>query len=275
MLMKTKPSPWKRALLWLLAAALLLWLLLTNLVLTVTPVEIVDPRLPQAFDGLRIALAADLHNHPWGSRLTGLLRQQQPDLIAVCGDLIDSARTHTDTALAFVREAAAIAPVYYVTGNHEAWARQKAPSFLADLAQAGAQVLTDEWVTLENAGQTLRIAGLRDPAYGGSTSAALRHVLTDAPYTILLSHRPELFEQYVLHGAELVLAGHAHGGQFRLPWLGGLIAPDQGLLPRWTAGVYRRGNTAMVVSRGLGNSVIPLRIGNPPELVVVTLRCGS
>ena len=86
---------------------------------------------------------------------------------------------------------------------------------------------------------------------------------------------PELFEQYVLYGAELVLAGHAHGGQFRLPWLGGLIAPDQGLLPRWTAGVYRQENTAMVVSRGLGNSVMPLRIGNPPELVVVTLRCRS
>lgn len=273
--MKTVPRPWKRTLLCLLAAALFLWLLLTNIVLTVTPVEIADPSLPKAFDGFRIALVADLHNHPWGSRLTDLLRQQQPDLIAICGDLIDSAHTNTATALAFVREAAAIAPVYYVTGNHEAWAKQKAPSFLADLAQAGAHVLTDEWVTLGVEGEQLRIAGLRDPASGGSTSAALRHVLTDAPYTILLSHRPELFEQYVLYGAELVLAGHAHGGQFRLPWLGGLIAPDQGLLPRWTAGVYRQENTAMVVSRGLGNSVIPLRIGNPPELVVVTLRCRS
>ena len=90
-------------------------------------------------------------------------------------------------------------------------------------------------------------------------------------YTLLLSHRPELFDVYSGCGVDLVLAGHAHGGQFRLPLVGGLIAPNQGLFPRYDAGLYTSGSTSMVVSRGLGNSVIPLRFNNRPEVVLVEL----
>lgn len=247
-----------------------------NCFLTTTHYTVEVPGLPAAFEGFRIALVADLHNHPWGSRLTGAISREQPDLIAVTGDLIDSKRTQTDVALAFIRDAAALAPVYYVTGNHEAWAQEKASGLLPALEAEGVQVLSDAWVTLEKQGESLRIAGVQDPAFRGSASmkAALRYVLEDAPCTILLSHRPEWLDAYVRNGAELVLTGHAHGGQFRLPWLGGLIAPDQGLLPELTEGVHRQGDTVMVISRGLGNSVIPLRLFNPPELVVVTLTAG-
>ncbi|WP_455769208.1 metallophosphoesterase [Marinilactibacillus psychrotolerans] len=90
-------------------------------------------------------------------------------------------------------------------------------------------------------------------------------------FKVLLSHRPELFETYAAHGFDLVFSGHAHGGQFRLPFIGGLIAPNQGLFPEYTAGIYSKKQTRMIVSRGLGNSVIPIRINNRPELVIVTL----
>lgn len=267
-----------RHLLWLLCAIAALWLLWGNLRFQTTRITLPASRLPAAFDGYTIALVADLHNHPWGDRLTDAIRRENPDLIALCGDLIDSFRTNTDTAAAFAKEAVKIAPVYYVTGNHEACAAQT-PALLRALEEAGVTVLNDAWQTLSRGGETIRIAGVRDPAYRGgrqaATEAALRYVLEGDAYTILLSHRPELLALYAAHGADLVLTGHAHGGQVRLPWLGGLVAPDQGLFPRYTEGVYRQEQTAMVVSRGLGNSVIPIRVNNPPELVIVTLECAE
>ena len=90
-------------------------------------------------------------------------------------------------------------------------------------------------------------------------------------FTLLLSHRPELFDIYVEEKVNLVLTGHAHGGQFRLPWAGGLVAPEQGLFPKYDAGLFTEADTQMIVSRGIGNSIIPLRINNPPEIVVVQL----
>jgi predicted MPP superfamily phosphohydrolase len=91
-------------------------------------------------------------------------------------------------------------------------------------------------------------------------------------YTVLLSHRPELFDVYVQNGVDLVLSGHAHGGQFRVPFLGGLVAPNQGLFPQYDGGVYKSGKTTMIVSRGIGNSAFPFRINNRPELVIVELK---
>lgn len=91
-------------------------------------------------------------------------------------------------------------------------------------------------------------------------------------YTVLLSHHPELFELYAESGYNLVFCGHAHGGQIRLPFIGGIISPNQGLFPKYTAGIYRKGDTKMVVSRGLGNSAFPLRINNFPEIVKITLE---
>ncbi|MBQ6936698.1 MAG: metallophosphoesterase, partial [Clostridia bacterium] len=92
-------------------------------------------------------------------------------------------------------------------------------------------------------------------------------------FSILLSHHPELFPEYSSTNVDLVFSGHAHGGQFRLPFIGGIIAPEQGLFPEFDAGVFNENNTTMVVSRGLGNSIIPVRINNSPEVVVVTIEC--
>ena len=181
-----------------------------------------------------------------------------------------------------MQESVRIAPTYYVTGNHEA-ASPQYDTLKAGLEEARVIVLEDEAVSLERNGETITLLGLGDPDFTvngdmfGETSAMVSTKLKnlddgEGGYTILLSHRPELFETYVNCGTDLVFAGHAHGGQFRLPFIGGLVAPNQGLFPQYDAGLYTDGSTSMVVSRGIGNSIIPFRINNRPEIVLVELN---
>ena len=184
-------------------------------------------------------------------------------------------------ALDFAKEAVKIAPVYYVTGNHEASLSQY-DELKIELKTIGVIVLEDEAVQLKHDTEEITLIGLSDPDFTikgdifgevpAMVSTKLNNLADDEnSYTILLSHRPELFESYVHCNIDLVLSGHAHGGQFRLPFIGGLIAPNQGLFPQYDAGLYTSGSTNMIVSRGLGNSIIPIRFNNRPEVVVIEL----
>lgn len=263
-----------------LVLALLIWLLWANSSPAATQVTVASGALPEAFEGFKIAHVSDLHNAVFGrknEKLLSLIRAAKPDIIAITGDLIDSRHTDIDSALAFVEAAAEIAPVYYVTGNHES--RLDFDEIEPRLIAAGARVLRNEAEDIGRGGERIRLAGIDDPSFirtGGTAeerAAAELEQLGDGggTFTVLLAHRPELVEVYAEYGAGLVLSGHAHGGQVRLPLLGGLYAPGQGLLPEYDSGLYSLGETQMVVSRGLGNSVAPLRVNNRPELVVVTL----
>ena len=263
-----------------LVLALLIWLLWANSSPAATQVTVASGALPEAFEGFKIAHVSDLHNAVFGrknEKLLSLIRAAKPDIIAITGDLIDSRHTDIDSALAFVEAAAEIAPVYYVTGNHES--RLDFDEIEPRLIAAGARVLRNEAEDIGRGGERIRLAGIDDPSFirtGGTAeerAAAELEQLGDGggTFTVLLAHRPELVEGYAEYGAGLVLSGHAHGGQVRLPLLGGLYAPGQGLLPEYDSGLYSLGETQMVVSRGLGNSVAPLRVNNRPELVIVTL----
>lgn len=263
-----------------LVLALLIWLLWANSSPAATQVTVASGALPEAFEGFKIAHVSDLHNAVFGrknEKLLSLIRAAEPDIIAITGDLIDSRHTDIDSALAFVEAAAEIAPVYYVTGNHES--RLDFDEIEPRLITAGARVLRNEAEDIGRGGERIRLAGIDDPSFirtGGTAeerAAAELEQLGDGggTFTVLLAHRPELVEVYAEYGAGLVLSGHAHGGQVRLPLLGGLYAPGQGLLPEYDSGLYSLGETQMVVSRGLGNSVAPLRVNNRPELVIVTL----
>ncbi len=239
--------------------------------------------VPKAFDGFKILQISDLHNKEFGKNQSELMKytkKLQPDIIVVTGDLIDSHRTDIAVSMEYISQAVKLAPVYYVTGNHEK--RSELYTTLEkQLINAGVNLLDNRSILLERNQEVIVLAGMGDPyllprEYG--RDAILEDILSSvssevpAGFKILLSHRPELIDLYAKHGFDLVFSGHAHGGQFRLPGFGGVIAPDQGLFPKYTSGVIKKNQTSMYVSRGLGNSVIPVRIFNRPELVVVTLK---
>lgn len=285
--MKRQPTKKAKMILCTLTAllsVLIIWTIWGNTALTVNTITISNSRIPTSFSGFKIAQVSDLHNAEFGennARLLKLLSKNEPDIIVITGDLIDAQHTNIDIALNFVKEAIQIAPVYYVTGNHEASLSQY--DRLKDgLESVGVSVLDDRVVELERDGEKITLIGLSDPDFTvkgdvfGEVPAMIDTKLEkltnmENSYTILLSHRPELFESYVSSGIDLILCGHAHGGQFRLPFIGGLIAPNQGLFPKYDAGVFSDHNTHMVVSRGLGNSIIPFRFNNRPEIVLVEL----
>lgn len=264
---------------------LLIWTVWSNKALMVSTISISSSHIPAAFSGFRIAQVSDLHNSEFGKNNTELLKllsESRPDIIAITGDLIDANHTDVGIALGFAQESVRIAPTYYVTGNHEA-ASPQYDTLKAGLEEAGVIVLEDEAISLERGGETIALLGLADPDFmvkgdmfgevPAMVSTKLKNLIGDeSGYTILLSHRPELFETYVDGGIDLVFSGHVHGGQFRLPFIGGLVAPNQGLFPKYDAGLYTDGGTSMVVSRGIGNSIIPFRFNNRPEIVLVELN---
>ena len=262
---------------------LIVWTAWGNAALELNTYTISSRGLPDAFDGYRIAQVSDLHNAEFGDRnqrLLEMLREAEPDMIAITGDLIDSRKTNIAVALAFAEEAVKFAPCYYVSGNHEARVSEY-QELKTGLEAAGVTVLDDAQVKIEVSGESITVIGVNDPSFHAdyltSDAAVMDRKLSelsseDAGFTILLSHRPELFDTYAAHDMDLVLTGHAHGGQFRLPLIGGLIAPNQGLFPKYDDGLYSEGNTNMIVSRGLGNSIIPFRFNNRPEVVLIELK---
>lgn len=252
---------------------LFLWSLWGNTALAVTEYRVCDMEIPAAFDGFQIAQVSDLHNTEFGrnnEKLLSLLRESQPDLIAITGDLVDSRRTDLEVSIAFAQEAVKIAPTYYVPGNHEARIPKEYAILKEALSAAGVVVLESESLLLEKENAAITLTGLMDPDF--IDPAAVLPQLTSNHYQIVLSHRPELLELYAEYGLDLVFTGHAHGGQFRLPLIGGLFAPHQGIFPKYDSGVFTQEDTSMVVSRGLGNSLFPLRFNNRPELILVTLE---
>lgn len=270
----------------LLTGVLIVWTLWANTALELNAYTVSGDRLPAAFDGYRIAHISDLHSAEIGENnetLLAMLGDAKPNLIAITGDLVDSYHGNMETALEFVAEAVNIAPCYYVSGNHEA--RLSGYSQLKQkLTSLGVTVLEDARLEVTRGGESISLLGVRDPSFEtdylfGDAAEVMGQKLKDLAngetYTILLSHRPELFDVYVANGIDLVLSGHAHGGQFRLPFLGGLVAPNQGLFPAYDGGLYMEGRTHMLVSRGIGNSIIPLRFNNRPEIILVELRAVS
>lgn len=264
--------------------ALVIWTVWGNTALQINQYTISSDMLPSAFDGYRIAHISDLHNTEIGNnndKLISMLKDTQPDIIAITGDMIDSRNTNVDIALKFAERAVQIAPCYYVSGNHEARVSGAYESLKAGLNELGVIILENRQTTLEKSGETVSLLGVMDPRFlpnhlltdsETTIDTALKEIKTDDNFSVLLSHRPELFDVYVKHKVNLVLSGHAHGGQFRLPFIGGLMAPNQGIFPKYDSGLYTEDRTNMIVSRGIGNSLFPFRFNNRPEIVLIELR---
>lgn len=237
--------------------------------------------LPQGFDGCRLVVLGDLHSTYFGEKNEALLeavRAQKPEYIFLVGDLLDSFR---DLPQGYAGETAAgltaIAPTYYVTGNHE-WAVGDVPELKETLEAQGVTVLSNQFVTLERNGDTAVLAGIDDPnGYADQKSPETLAEEVRAAYGdcfwMLLAHRNDHFPgQYSLLGADLVISGHGHGGVIRLPFTDGLLSTDRTFFPSYTAGLYEKNGSALFVTRGLGNSGPSFRLFNRPEVAVVTLR---
>ncbi|WP_191398527.1 metallophosphoesterase [Flavonifractor sp. An306] len=259
-----------------IAAALLVWAGLdTGLTVQTYTVESGKVEAP-----VRLALLTDLHSCDYGEgqrELLDAVEEQDPDLVLLGGDIVDDGpEMPEERALATVEALAERWPTYYVTGNHE-YRTGRAEEIKELLAGRGAVVLEGTCALVTVGEQTLQICGVDDPAVGAAVWQSQLEDVTVAlegdVCSILISHRPERVADYTGRGFDLVLSGHAHGGQWRIPLLGvGLIAPNQGLFPRYAGGTYDLEGTTLVVSRGLAreSTRIP-RLYNPPEVVVVDL----
>lgn len=243
-----------------------------NLHITVSEYAYAGANVPAELDGFRIVQVSDLHNQFYGfheQMLIDRISALNPDIIVVTGDVLDKYHTNYRLALRFFEGAVKIAPVYYVTGNHEDWlSGERLTSFLNDIEALGVVLMDDKKVTLG----ALTLIGIADCNLANPGE----ELKAESGFTICLAHEPEYHSRYLRLGADITFSGHIHGGQVILPGKGGLVSPDFSFFPELYGGEYtfREGaqSMTMYISRGLGNSILPLRINNYPELVVVTLR---
>ncbi|WP_019413329.1 metallophosphoesterase [Paenisporosarcina sp. TG20] len=248
---------------------------LNNNWLTVSNYTVSSSEIPSSFDNYRIVQVSDLHDATFGEnqqRLVNKIKQAKPNMIVITGDLIDSNRYNLQNSLDLIDQIVELSNVYYVTGNHEV-ATNDVDRIKEELTTRGVRVLSNETLNIERNGASISLTGIDDPLMGQTALQMISNsgVPSDL-FTVLLAHRPEDFQSYVDAGIDVTFSGHAHGGQFRIPFIGGLVAPGQGYFPKYTAGVYEQEQSKLVVSRGLGNSIIPIRLFNLPEIVVVTLK---
>lgn len=262
---------------------LIIWIAYGNTDLEIYKYNVKSEDIPSEFDNFRIVQISDLHNAEFGEnneKLLLMLKQADADIIAITGDMIDSRNTDIDVAISFAQKAVNIAPVYYVNGNHESRVLGEYEKLKQGLTDAGVNILENSSADITIGDEAITLIGINDPTFrmdivDDTMEQNIAHQLVNVipdndNYKVLLAHRPEYFDVYA-GKVDLVLSGHAHGGQFRIPFIGGLVAPGQGFFPEYYEGSHIKENTEMIVSRGIGNSIIPFRINNKPEIIVAEL----
>lgn len=282
-MMKTKKKFIVLAAIVAILILLIIWIAYGNTDLEIYKYNVKSEDIPSEFDNFRIVQISDLHNAEFGEnneKLLLMLKQADADIIAITGDMIDSRNTDVDVAISFAQKAVNIAPVYYVNGNHESRVLGEYEKLKQGLTDAGVTILENSSADITIGDEAITLIGINDPTFrmelvDDTMEQNIAHQLVNVipdndNYKVLLAHRPEYFDVYA-GNVDLVLSGHAHGGQFRIPFIGGLVAPGQGFFPEYYEGSHIKENTEMIVSRGIGNSIIPFRINNKPEIIVAEL----
>lgn len=277
MLPKSKKK--KKILLFVLIIITMIPIVISHNMLTVSEYTYASKEVPAAFEGFKIAQVSDLHNSSYGTGNDELVKKLitiNPDIILLTGDSIDKYNPDQQLTIDTVKKLLIIAPVYFVSGNHEMAVN---PEFGKELAQLGVFNVDNSSASFGKDGDMITIAGLADPTALGNSSSAeiaatyaqqLKSLTSSSQFTILLAHRPEYASVYANNGADLSFSGHAHGGLIRIPFIGGIFAPHQGFFPKYDGGQYSFGNGDVIVSRGLTKKM-PLRVLNSPEITVTTL----
>jgi len=273
--------------------ALIIFLIDQNNHLVISRYKYKSSKLKKDFHGYKIMQISDLHNKDFHGRLSKKIALEKPDIIFITGDLIDASRTNFQVVKRLISQIKDISKIYYVSGNHEHTSGEYF-NVLELLKRFGVIILDDKYLKLKRGNSEIGLLGVADPrinmnkkSYFKATAddylksdhkdyfnRKLRKLFeeVDTDFNILLSHRPEEIKTYSENKLDIVFSGHAHGGQIRLPFIGGLFSPKQGLFPKLTNGIHRINTTSMVISRGLGNSRFPFRIFNRPEIVVLQLK---
>lgn len=259
---------------------LLTYLQYENKALEITTIEVEDSKIPKLFDNFSIIQISDLHDAEFGKNQKNLIervKEIDPDIIVITGDFIDFSRYNIKNSSNFISGVSDSYNVYYVPGNHEATLKSRYEEVRDNLQKAGATVLDNQNYKICKDNKCINLIGVQDISFiENKDENILKNTISELKdeslYNILLSHRPNLWETYEKAGMDLVLSGHAHGGQIRLPFTNGLYAPDQGVFPQYTSGANKFGNTLVVISRGLGNSRFPFRVNNRPEIVNIILH---
>lgn len=265
--------------------------LISNTLITTSHYSIRSAKLPAAFDGYKIVQLSDLHNKAFGEdneRLLKKIAAEEPDIIVMTGDMTDDLGPANQVFLNLAQKLVESYPVYYIVGNHEQNFDQAGlENLCATLREMGLVVLDNQMVRLEKDGQSIHLYGMwfnlryyRDLTSQDSADYYfdLKHMeeilgyCDREAYNILLTHNPVYFDTYCEWGADLTLSGHIHGGMIRIPFKGGLFSPEKELFPEYDAGLFTKGEQAMIVSRGLGNGTIGFRFWNCPDLVSITLH---
>ncbi len=266
----------------LAAAAFLTW---QNNAIEITKHKYTNNKLPNDFNGFRILHVSDFHNKNFHGRLINKMKEINPDIIVITGDLIDRRRTNLKVAEEFIKKAVKTAPTYYVSGNHEQLSEHYTK--LKEILKNHDVInMDDSYITLNKKGGKIGLTGVAAPVQIKNekdkkfmdNDSCIKNILENlsqnshVDFNILIAHRPEQIHVYKEFDFDLVFSGHAHGGQIRIPFVGGILSPNQGFFPKYSEGIHKEASTSMVVSRGLGNSLFPFRIFNRPELVVVDLK---
>lgn len=273
--------------LWLIAVIIIIVINHYNRHLVISNYKINDPRWPATINGWRLVQLSDIHNQategPGNNKIINSVQKLQPDIITITGDLFDGDRTNIPNNLQLVKRLTSIAPVYVVLGNHE-FANDDYIRLIQLVEEAGARVIRNELVTINDKNTPIMIIGLDDPAAWGwplsykaqtqLTAQTLNKIMTSPEFNhtsprLILAHRPELWSQYLLANPLIILSGHTHGGQIRLPLIGAIYIPNQPLLAQYDEGIFAIANSYLIINRGLGNSFINCRFNNYPEIITI------
>lgn len=262
---------------------LLLSLYLSNSRLTTSYYQVASPSMPNAFNGYKIAQISDVHGSDLSQDLLEHLQEEEPNIVLVTGDMISQDQEDWAKEIEILDAIAQEFTTYYILGNHEMWmenTRQKA--YLSNLENTNLIVLRNRTIPVLHQGSRIYIAGLEeDEAFysvkASQTAMPVEHFLgpKQDEFTILFAHNPLYWQDYLNWGAELTISGHMHGGAIRIPGIGGVFSPEGNFFPEYDKGVYTEEGRSLVVSGGIGNSGIPFRLFNPPELVIIELQSQS
>ena len=241
-------------------------------------------KLPQAFDNFKIAQVSDIHCDKVGhSDLSFInkIKNFNPDIIVITGDILDSYNNNMDIAYNILSQLAIVAPCYFVSGNHELRLPEEYEQLINRMKKLNITHLHNSKLFITKNNESINLVGVEDYNFFKNEDnlnhranfiKTLKELYSSNHFNILLSHRPEKFPIYADIKYELIFSGHAHGGQWRIPFVGGIFSPSQGFFPKYTNGNYVLEDSTMIVSQGLGNSSFPIRINNRIELILATLK---